>query len=200
MEILSWENLKGRFRWPLVFGLTGLVLFGLGLFVVFLSSQEEQKIEIISSQEEKEEETILVDIEGAVQHPGVYTLSFGSRVEDLLVVSGGFSAEADREWIEKTLNRAQKVSDGAKIYIPKKGDPTSLASAAASAGSVRGTESTVNINTASQKELEALWGIGPVTAQKIIENRPYQSVDELLSKKILKSNVYERIAGSLSVY
>lgn len=58
----------------------------------------------------------------------------------------------------------------------------------------------VNVNTATQKELEALWGIGPVTAQNIIEQRPYSTVEELLNKKILKTNVYETNKDKLSVY
>ncbi len=58
----------------------------------------------------------------------------------------------------------------------------------------------ININGASQKELESLWGIDPVTAQNIIEQRPYSSVEELLNKKILKTNVYETNKDKLTVY
>src|SRR3989344_1087747 len=58
----------------------------------------------------------------------------------------------------------------------------------------------ININTASQSELESLWGIGPVYAQNIIEQRPYSSVEELLTKKIIKQNVYDRVKDQISVY
>jgi len=62
------------------------------------------------------------------------------------------------------------------------------------------TSENININTASQNQLESLWGIGPVTAQNIIEQRPYSTVEELLNKKILKTNVYETNKDKLSVY
>ena len=58
----------------------------------------------------------------------------------------------------------------------------------------------VNINSASQSELEGLWGIGPVYAQNIIEHRPYSKVEELIEKKILKTNVYDRNKETLTVY
>ncbi len=58
----------------------------------------------------------------------------------------------------------------------------------------------VNVNTASSAELDELWGIGPVTAEKVINGRPYGSVEELLTKKVLKSNVYERNKDKLAVY
>jgi competence protein ComEA len=57
----------------------------------------------------------------------------------------------------------------------------------------------ININTASASELESLWGIGPVYAQNIIEHRPYSKVEELLEKKVLKENVYERNKSLLTV-
>ena len=62
------------------------------------------------------------------------------------------------------------------------------------------SEKLININTASQKELESLWGIGPVYAQNIIEHRPYSSLEELLTKKIIKKNVHERNKEYLTIY
>jgi len=56
-----------------------------------------------------------------------------------------------------------------------------------------GLEELININSASQKELETLWGIGPVYVQKITEQRHYSSVEDLITKKIIKQNVYEKI-------
>ena len=69
-------------------------------------------------------------------------------------------------------------------------------------GVVAGTQvvGKININTASVSELDRLWGVGPATAEKIIGGRPYSSVEELLSKKAVKSNVYERIKDEVSVY
>lgn len=203
---LNEKDLQGRFNWEgvlekhkisVIIGLVGLILVGLGVLGAVKIGQPEEKIEIISS-ETSTSGTIFADIEGAIQKPGVYELSSGARVEDLLIAAGGLSAEADRELIEKSLNQAQKLTDGAKIYIPKKGE--GLQSQKAQSGVLNTQKELVNINTASKTELEALWGIGPVTAQKIIDNRPYQNVEDLLTKKILGSNVYQRIAEQLTVY
>jgi DNA uptake protein ComE-like DNA-binding protein len=57
----------------------------------------------------------------------------------------------------------------------------------------------ININTASQVQLETLWGVGESRAKKIIENRPYERVEELLDKKLLPANVYEEISGLVVV-
>lgn len=198
MEIPSLEALKvflERFRLPLLVGLGGIILVGLGIFLLNLS-QPEGKIEIISG-ENQESGRLVVDLGGAVEKPGVYELPTGSRLQDLLIKAGGLSAEADRIWVEKNLNRAQRLTDGAKIYIPKKGDTTSSVGGAASTTKSSGL---VNINTATQAELDTLWGVGLATAQKIIENRPYQAVNDLLTKKILKSNVYQRIADQLTIW
>ncbi|MDP3954804.1 MAG: helix-hairpin-helix domain-containing protein [bacterium] len=184
----------------------GLVLVLFGAFFLLFQNKDEDKIEIIPSEvsnssDSSEKEKIMADIEGAVVKPGVYELSFGSRLDELLISAGGLSNEADREWVEKTLNRAQKLTDGVKVYIPKKGERVEGAISSKSSGSSIGSEGKmVNVNTASQKELEGLWGVGPVTAEKIIQERPYQDVGELLTKKILKSNVYEKIAEQLTIY
>lgn len=194
----NWEEFFFRYRWYLIalfFGIL-LILFG----VLSISRQmpwfEGDKIEILDS-EVKNDGQVTVEIAGAVEKPGVYELPAASRVEDLLIISGGLSAAADREWVGKTLNRAAKLTDGQKVYIPIKGE----------AGSVKGTSRTgstnsglVNINDASQAELEALSGIGPVTAQKIIEARPYSGVEELLTRKIVRKSVFEDNKDKLSVY
>jgi len=62
--------------------------------------------------------TLTVEIFGEVINPGVYKLPDGSRVDDLLIVAGGFSSSADRVWADKYLNRAAKITDGQKVYIP----------------------------------------------------------------------------------
>ena len=144
---------------------------------------------------------------GEVQKPGVYKLPKDSRIEDALITAGGISINADRDWVERTLNRAAKVSDGLKIYIPPV-DNQSVGSSAnnslgyQSASSVFSvnTGSLININSGSQGELESLPGIGPVYAQSIIDHRPYSNIEELVTKGALKKNVYEKIKELVSVY
>lgn len=202
MEISDWQSLFERFRIPMIIALVGIIFIGLG--IIFLSTKSEDKVEIISAENTATSGQISADIEGAVEKPGVYSLDSGSRINDLLILAGGLSALADREWVEKSLNRAQKLTDGAKIYVPrsgeKAGDAGNGGSVGAVSGETAGNSALVNINTASSAQLEALWGIGPATAKNIIENRPYTEVGDLLSKKILKSNVYQKIFGQLTVF
>lgn len=199
-----------KFRWQIAFLLVGVSLIGLG--IVFTKNSGgvlSDKVEVLESATEgqNKNDEIVVEVSGAVENPGVYKLSDNSRIEDALIAAGGVSADADRDWMEKVINRAAKITDGQKIYIAAVGEQTGALSASIGGGNQSGSSTNlasssklVNVNTASQNQLESLWGIGPVTAQNIIEQRPYSSVQELLDKKILKSNVYERNKDILTVY
>jgi competence protein ComEA len=203
---INWNELFFKYRFQILFFLIGAILIGLGLLLVKDSRITSSKIEVLESATEGlgEDLEIVVEVAGAVEKPGVYKLTKGVRIEDALISAGGISADADRLWMERSLNRAAKLIDGQKIYIPRKNEQISGVSIDNSGGyqTISSSQGSglVNINATSQKELESLWGIGPVTAQNIIEQRPYSSVEELLTKKILKSNVYERNKDKLSVY
>ncbi|MCX6794175.1 MAG: ComEA family DNA-binding protein [Candidatus Gottesmanbacteria bacterium] len=138
--------------------------------------------------------TLTIDVEGAVELPGVYTLPAGSRVEDAITAAGGLGSDVDEEVFAKTVNRAAKITDGAKLYIPKAGvDQTSNNIS----DSQNGLPVSVNFATAAQ--LDVLPGVGPVTAQKIIDNRPYQTLDDLVTKKAIGPSVYEKLKSNLSL-
>jgi competence protein ComEA len=190
------EQLIETHRLPIALGLGGVLLIGLGL-LISQSRGEVNQIEIIPAQSSTDSvvSELAIDIAGAIQNPGLYQLSPDSRVEDLLIAAGGLSSDAHRDWVAQHLNRARKLVDGEKIYIPFEGE-TNLP-----AGSVSGTSSTspISINTASQAQLESLWGIGPVTAQNIIDNRPYSSFNDLLDRKVIKNNVWEQNKDKLSL-
>ena len=93
---------------------------------------------------------------------------------------------------------AQKLLDGSKVYVPVVGEN----SVPSGGGMVAGASinAKVNINTATQAELEALSGVGPVTASKIISDRPYQTTEDLLNKKVIGKSVFEKIKEQLLVY
>ena len=129
---------------------------------------------------------VYVDVDGAVVRPGVYRLKDGARVSQAIDAAGGLTAEAD----VAGLNRASKITDGQKIYVPTVGEQQATAAvggaesgagATPSAGSSSGL---VNINTASAAELQTLSGIGPSMAQSIIDERTkngaFASVDDLM--------------------
>lgn len=174
----------------------GLLLFatGAGLFL-FSESKSDEDIKIISSADSSPGfSQIVVDIDGAVAKPGVYKLNANSRVNDAINSAGGLTDKADRS----KINLAAKVTDGQKIYVAKVGESST------STGSTKGTKSMessglVSINSASQAELEDLPGIGPVTAGKIIGNRPFSSPDELLSKKVVNKSTFEKIKDLISI-
>src|SRR3989344_9127561 len=177
--------------WLLTLGLAGLLVVVVGLAVVGISWQGNQaELQIIEASSAPAAVSVLVDVGGAVIKPGIYEFNPDSRFNDALVAAGGFTQEADRDWVSQNLNLAAKLKDGEKIYIPWRGENVSE-----KVGPLRSEGPTltgrININTASLAELETLWGIGPGTAQKIIDSRPYGKIDNLLDKKIVKTNVYE---------
>ncbi len=165
------------------------------LTTLFFYGQKEPEIEIISNEDEKE--TLWVDLAGAVIQPGVYELPSNSRLKDLLALAGGLSAEADREWVSHNLNLAQKLTDSQKIYIPSQSEINSGEGIVAGEKTI---SSKININGASASELDSLWGIGEARAKSIIESRPYSAVDELLTKKIIPGNVFEKIKDEIAVF
>lgn len=194
-EKFNWLSFLEKNKYFAFVFLAGLTLLGAGLLFFLKVNSETDRIEILT--DTIEAKNIMVDIEGAVLKPGVYKLDGETRVSDLLSASGGLSATADRSWVEQNLNLASKLKDGMKIYIPKK-DESQVAGL--STENTRSKQGKINLNSATASELESLWGVGPATAKKIIEGRPYTAVDELLTKKIMKSNVYEKVQDQLSVY
>jgi competence protein ComEA len=202
------EDLLFRYKFQIIYILIGAILIGFGAFIIKNDTNDSSnKVEILEDTTESKNDELVVEVAGAVESPGVYKLSGGARVEDLLIAAGGLSADADRNWMEKSLNRASKISDGQKIYIPRVDEQTNVLSAnnegvyqTVSSNFGGQGSGLVNINSATQKELESLWGIGPVYAQNIIEHRPYSSVEELLSKKIIKQNVYDTNKDKMTVY
>jgi len=184
-------------------GLLGGLLLVVGVFsVVVISSRTGGEDLVIQKAGEAEElgSKLVADVAGAVIKPGVYELKAGARINEALIAAGGLGEAADREWVEKNLNLAAKVTDGQKIYIPSEGETEKVAPLQGKGTTLMTRLDLVNINTASSAELDTLWGVGEATAKKIIDNRPYGAVEELLTKKAVKNNVYEAIKDSVSVY
>ena len=134
---------------------------------------------------------IKVDVEGEVLNPGVYSLPSDARVQDVLNAAGGLSSSADR----KAINLAARIIDGQKIYVPAVGETisSSVNSGSVGASGIQTSTGLVSINSGSQSELESLPAIGPVTAQKIINARPYNSLEELVSKKAVGQKTFDKI-------
>ncbi|RJR28679.1 hypothetical protein C4564_04610 [Candidatus Microgenomates bacterium] len=198
-----------RFRVQMVALLIGLLCVGASVILLTGTSNSPPGIEIVEEKSDNagQKKALVVEVAGSVNSPGVYKLEEGKRVEDALAMAGGVSSGASQEYLDKIINRAAHLIDGQKIYIPSQDEQSEVLSATNVAGDktissgVSGVlEDKVNVNMSSKGELEELWGIGPVTAQNIIDHRPYSTVGELLEKGILKQNVYERNKDILSVY
>jgi competence protein ComEA len=141
-------------------------------------------------------EALIIDIEGGVTHPGILELPAGSRVADALAAAGGYADTADLAAAAQSLNLAASLVDGQQIYVPI------LGAAPPAAGGGGSTGGLLNLNRATQSELEALPGIGPVTAGKIIASRaeqPFATLDELVSRKVLSTHQLEQIADLVTV-
>lgn len=140
---------------------------------------------------------IIVDIAGAVEHPGVYETTPGARLKDALILAGGLSVDAEREYVSRNFNLAKLITDQEKIYVPSHievsagifAEPQRVLDYNSPVENQYTSVTNINsqktsINSATSEELDALPGIGKVTAQKIIQNRPYKSIEELLTKKL----------------
>jgi competence protein ComEA len=113
----------------------------------------------------------VVHVAGAVVRPGVYRLPAGSRVTDAIRRAGGFDGRADRD----AINLAARLSDGQQVVVPRPG--------AAAATGAAGQSGPVSLGSATIEQLDGIEGIGPVTAQKILEFRDQHgglsSIDQL---------------------
>lgn len=153
----------------------------------------EQKNHDISKEEAKK---IIIDISGAVENSGVYTLNENARVEDAIVKAGGLSECADTDLIEKLVNRAKKIHDGEKIYIPMLGDSTDVLDELSSEKGV------ININLAKKDDLMNLSGIGETYAERIIEYRKtnrFDDISEIKEVKGIGENLFEKIRNFITV-
>lgn len=197
MDNSSWREKLDQFKIPIGLSLVGIVLIIGGVFTSGLNKAQSKvfpKESLVGNQK-----ILSVDVSGAVNTPGVYQLKDDSRIEDAVMAAGGFAQDANKEYISKYLNMAQKLSDGSKVYVPVEGEQTSgLAGTGAVTGA--GAEIKVNINTATQAELEALSGIASTRASAIISDRPYSSVEDLVNKKIIPQSIFEKIKDQLVVY
>ena len=148
---------------------------------------------------------IVVDVEGAVAAPGVVRLTEGSRVYEAVEAAGGALDSADRA----KVNMAEKITDGAAIYIPFRGEEvsaagvssgTSAASAVSSGGSSGGL---ININTADKTTLMELPGIGEVYAQSIIDYRQsagaFQKIEDIKNVSGIGDGKFQKIKDRIAV-
>ncbi|MGP1574550.1 helix-hairpin-helix domain-containing protein [Selenomonas sp.] len=143
------------------------------------------------------ESEIVVYVAGAVNRPGVVRLAEGARAKDAVDACGGFLPTADTNGV----NLAQKLKDGVQVTVPEKA-PVAAQGAPTASGAARSLpDGMVNINTADEKELDKLPGIGPAMAKRIIEyrteNGAFQSPEEIKRVKGIGDAKYEKMKDKI---
>ncbi len=150
--------------------------------------------------------SLTVDVRGAINKPGVYTLAAGSRVQDALTLAGETTSNADT----RTLNLARKLNDGEQLYVPTLGETPPTPVPASVPTTARGTPTVVkapggkvNLNTATLAELDTLPGIGPAIAQRIIEyrqqNGAFAKIDDIKKVRGIGDAMFEQIKELITV-
>ncbi len=192
------------------------ILLFIGYYIISKASNsdyislETEENDIIEEQTEEqenlqEESFIVVHITGAVKKQGVIELKEGSRISDAIESAGGATKEADLS----KINLAYIVKDGQKIYVPNKNDKEETNNITEDAGEnviqndTTSKQEKVNINTASQTELETLNGIGPSTALKIInyrqQNGNFKKIEDVKNVPGIGDSKYEGIKENICV-
>lgn len=137
---------------------------------------------------------LVVDVQGAVIQPGLHSLVAGSRVGDAIAAAGGYSQQVDIDAAAQRLNLAERLTDGAKIHVPERGQTLPAPSGGVAETLTGG--GLVDINHASESELDTLPGIGPVTAAKIIaarEHALFARIEELETRDVVGPATFEKI-------
>jgi len=148
---------------------------------------------------------LVIDVTGAVVAPGVYRLAPGARIGDAIDAAGGFSPRVDAERTATQVNLAATLADGQQVRVPSRVDDAPVAgggSGSGAGGDAGGAGSLIDLNRATQAELESLPGIGPVTAGKIIEARaqsPFRTIDELRERGLVGQKTFDSLRALITV-
>lgn len=157
-----------------------------------------------SPEENPEPKEIFVHLSGAVNKPGVLKLSEGTRVYEAVEMAGGLEVDADSSGI----NLARTLQDEERIHIPREGEvqtnPVQYANPATqSMGGGTGQSGLININTADSAALQTLTGIGPSTAEKIMDYRqssgPFRSIEQIKEVSGIGEKTYEKFKDKICI-
>ncbi|MGJ7912204.1 helix-hairpin-helix domain-containing protein [Neobacillus sp. LXY-1] len=168
--------------------------------------EEKNQPQLDDKQSEKqsvEVKVMMVDIKGQIKEPGVYRANVGERVIDIITRAGGMTETAD----ESQVNFAEHVEDEMVIYIPQKGKEGDFAPGSTSGTNAVGTsgqnQAKINLNKATETELQNLPGIGPAKAAAIIEyresNGPYKAVEDLKNISGIGDKTFEKLKDLIVV-
>ncbi len=210
-DVVVWVERRRRQVPSLALGVATVGLIALGLWWAIRSAPGppiEDRIPTVAldpttapAVAEAAAQPLIVHVAGAVQQPGVYTLDPGRRVIDAVEAAGGARPDADLSLV----NLAEPLVDGSQIRIPIVGEtPTVPVRPVLPGGATaEGSAAPVDLNRATAAELETLTGVGPATAQAILDwreqNGPFRSIDQLLDVAGIGPAKFERLAGEVTV-
>jgi competence protein ComEA len=142
---------------------------------------------------------LVVQVLGAVPRPGVYEFPEGSRVRDAIDAAGGLLTDAD----VSAMNLAAPLQDGQQLEIPLTGGAAGTPPPAVPATQAPTAGDLVNINTATLDQLDALPGIGPTTAQKIIDYRtakgPFARIEDIMNVSGIGPATFDKLKDLISI-
>ncbi|HEL9634385.1 TPA: helix-hairpin-helix domain-containing protein [Streptococcus suis] len=166
------------------------------------ASSSQEQTEESSTEESEEHSQLVIDVKGAVEKPGLYTLEVGSRVNDAVKAAGGLTSQAD----PKSINLAQKLSDEAVVYVASKDENISVVASTTASSAMSQDEkntSLVNLNTATEADLQTISGIGAKRAADIIAYREanggFKTVDDLNNVSGIGDKTMESIRPYVTV-
>jgi competence protein ComEA len=173
------------------------MIVAISTFLILRTSTPTQAVAKMPIEVESTAATIVVDVEGEVTRPGVYHLEASARVFDAIRAAGGLTKKAD----PSDVNQARLLTDGEQIYIYGQNSPTSTTKNGAKV--TPRAAAFVLVNRATAKEFEALDGIGPVLANRIISYRkahgPFATIDDLLKVPGIGSTTLSKFKAKLRV-
>lgn len=216
------KTLKGfkKYKTESILIITSIIITLISLIIFITSSTHSENGIVIDKEIETDKKIpendlggkIVVDISGAVNNPGVYKFNKSSRINDALEKVGGLAYNADKFYFYRNFNLAAYIFDQEKIYIPYLWEISSgifvenprilnylTALPQIKDAVIENEQLKTNINSATIDELDELSGIGTITAQKIIQNRPYTKIEELETKKIVNKSVYDNIKDQIDI-
>lgn len=166
------------------------------------TSSNSDQTEEVSTEASEELSQLVIDVKGAVEKPGLYTLEAGARVNDAVEAAGGLTSQAD----PKSVNLAQKLSDEAVVYVASKDENISVVTSTTASSAMSSEEkstSQVNLNTATEADLQTISGIGAKRAADIIAYREanggFKSVDDLNNVSGIGDKTMESIRPYVTV-
>lgn len=168
----------------------------------FPQTEQTDLVEETSTEASEESSQLVVDVKGAVEKPGLYTLEADARVNDAVEAAGGLTSQAD----PKSINLAQKLSDEAVVYVASKDENISVVTSTTASSAMSQEEkntSLVNLNTATETDLQTISGIGAKRAADIIAYREanggFKSVDDLNNVSGIGDKTMESIRPYVTV-